>query len=60
MSLERHPRVGGDPEILFVTGSKSPLISRLRGNDEKSSGVSYVFRYYIYFIVVCNRAFTIE
>ncbi len=29
----RHSRVGGNPERIEMTGSKSALISRLRGND---------------------------
>gem|GEM_PF-6273512 len=31
--LLRHSRAGGNPERIEMTGSKSVLISRLRGND---------------------------
>jgi hypothetical protein len=31
ISLERHPRVGGDPEILLVTGSKSVFMPCFQG-----------------------------
>ena len=31
----RHSRAGGNPERVEIIGSKSPLISRLHGNDGK-------------------------
>jgi hypothetical protein len=37
----RHSRVGGNPERIEITRSKSPLIFRLRGNDETLAKCSF-------------------
>ncbi len=40
-SLLRHSRAGGNPERIEMTGSKSSLISHLRGNDEMAKYFSF-------------------
>jgi|GEM_PF-6051859 len=39
--LLRHSRAGGNLERIEITGSKSTLISRLRGNDRIAKNLSF-------------------